>query len=130
MAEEREIEKFARKLPSVPVTKGPDVLGTPGRVDLLGETGMGSAWRKRGASPLEGVSMNRTGKQLAYELRKRINDAGPGMKVRETMLWVIECADELSPGLIDEVAADAGADKHRMRDALKLAPFVRLSPRA
>lgn len=70
--------------------------------------------------------MSRTGKQLADELRKRIKDAGPGMKVRETMLWVIECADELSPGLIDEVATDAGADKHRMRDALKLAPFVRL----
>lgn len=69
--------------------------------------------------------MSRTREQLADELRKRINDAGPGMKVRETMRWVIECAGELPPGLIDEVAALAGADKHRMRDALNLAPFVK-----
>ncbi len=70
--------------------------------------------------------MSRTGKQLADDLRKCINTAPPGTKVRETMLWVIQYTTELSPGLIDEIAADAGADKHRMRDAFNLAPFVRL----
>ena len=68
----------------------------------------------------------RTEKQLADGLRNHINTAGPGMKVLETMRWVIGCAEELSPRLVDEIAAVAGADKRRMRDALKLAPYVRL----
>lgn len=74
----------------------------------------------------EGKSMSSTGRQLAGALRKRIHDAGHGMKVLSTMRWVIERADQLSPRLVDEIADVAGADKHRMRDALKLAPYVRL----